>query len=208
MTFTQKIQKAINTSARLHRAHIRIGLDLPYIVHPYSVAVIISQYTTDEDVVCAGLLHDILEDAEGYSYDNLEADFGRKVAQIVKGVTERRTFFEDGTIAESWHERKYDYLKNLERASQESLLVCAADTTHNIQSLLQTHYLLGDTAWGSFHASMEEKLGFYENVIATLKRRLNSEIVVELESVYESLCKALAEKNAPREPAEAGLILF
>ena len=208
MTFTQKIQKAINVSARLHRAHVRIGLDLPYIVHPYSVAVLISEYSKDEDVICAGLLHDVLEDAENYTYDNLADDFGIRVAEIVRGVTEVRTHDENGKILETWYERKQEYLKNLREAGQESLLVCAADTTHNLQSLLVTHVLIGNSVWGSFHASIEEKMNFYENVIDIVSHRLSSGIVTDLNNAYDALSHALNGDEFVQEKKENSPISF
>ncbi len=197
MTLTQKIQNAINTSARLHKAHIRIGLDLPYIVHPYSVACLLSQYTDSEDVICAGFLHDVLEDAVGYTYENLKEDFGESVAVIVKGVTEIRFSDADGAV-KTWHERKSDYLKMLVAAPPESLLVCAADTTHNLQSLLATYRLVGDSAWGNFHASIEEKVQFYRNVIDILAPRLQSGILNDVEEAYRTLVNVLGE-NTSRE---------
>ena len=49
--YTSHIQKAINKAADLHRGQIRKGDGLPYIVHPFSVALILSNYTDDEDII-------------------------------------------------------------------------------------------------------------------------------------------------------------
>lgn len=65
MRLTSKIEKAINFAAQKHLGQIRKGDGLPYIVHPFGVAWILSGYSTDEDVIVAGLLHDVLEDVNG-----------------------------------------------------------------------------------------------------------------------------------------------
>jgi (p)ppGpp synthase/HD superfamily hydrolase len=89
MKLTPKIQQAINLVSRLHAGQVRKGDDnLPYISHPNSVAWILSNYTNDEDIIVSGLLHDVLEDVKGYYYDDMVRDFGEKIAQIVKGVSE------------------------------------------------------------------------------------------------------------------------
>ncbi|MEK7081706.1 MAG: HD domain-containing protein, partial [Patescibacteria group bacterium] len=117
MTLTPKIQKAINLAARLHREHTRIGLNLPYIVHPYSVACLVSEYNDNENLICAALLHDVLEDVEGYNFKELRRDFGVQAAKLVKEVTEDRTDLEESwTLRDSWKKRKAVYLKSLRSA--------------------------------------------------------------------------------------------
>jgi len=151
-------------------------------------------------------------DAKGniynYTYDNLADDFGIRVAEIVRGVTEVRTHDENGKILETWYERKQEYLKNLREAGQESLLVCAADTTHNLQSLLVTHVLIGNSVWGSFHASIEEKMNFYENVIDIVSHRLSSGIVTDLNNAYDALSHALNGDEFVQEKKENSPISF
>src|SRR3990167_6351226 len=87
MTFTPKIHKTIGKAALLHKDQKRKHGNLPYITHSYSVAFILSRYTKDEDIICAGLLHDTIEDCD-YSAEQLKADFGDRIASIVLGVTE------------------------------------------------------------------------------------------------------------------------
>jgi len=196
MPLTEKIQKAINLAARLHRAHNRIGLDLPYIVHPYSVACLLSQFTDDEDVICAGLLHDVLEDAPNVSFDLLVAEFGERTAKIVAEITEDRTQNHDQSLKSSWHDRKNLYLKGLESASTEALLISAADTVHNLRSLLEAYRLNGDSLWGSFNATIEDKLMFYRRVIETIAFRLPDHVIlIPLEEAHKAMISALLRPN-------------
>ncbi|MEK7182016.1 MAG: HD domain-containing protein, partial [Patescibacteria group bacterium] len=62
MFLTPQIDKAIQRATVLHHGQERKGTGAPYIVHPYAVAFLLAHYTDDEDVIIAGLLHDVLED--------------------------------------------------------------------------------------------------------------------------------------------------
>jgi GTP pyrophosphokinase len=58
----------------------------PYVVHPVSVAGIIADLRLDAASVCAGLLHDVVEDTLATT-DDLSKEFGLEVAELVDGVT-------------------------------------------------------------------------------------------------------------------------
>src|SRR5687768_15829819 len=99
MKLTQRVRKAITKAAWAHRGQTRKDGKTPFIVHPFRVATIVSNYSDDEDVIVAALLHDVLEDApDEYSASQIEADFGAKVLDYIKGVSE-------DTSAKDWRER-------------------------------------------------------------------------------------------------------
>lgn len=192
MILSPKIQKAINLASRLHSGQARKGdSGLPYISHPFSVALILSSYTKDEDVIVAGLLHDVLEDVRDYYHDDLVRDFGQNVAQIVKGVSEDKDPNIKSDEKASWEERKSKYIKGLESASNESLLVCAADKIHNLQSMIDAYQEKGDALWKNFNSPKDKKIWFYAEVLKVLKLRLESPIVYELQEVYTKAEKIL-----------------
>ncbi len=185
MKLTQKIQKALNLATDKHNGQMRKSSNLPYIVHPFSVAIILSEYVEDENVIVAGLLHDLLEDVEGYYYEDLKKDFGEKVANIVRGVSEDKDFNNGETDKETWQERKDQYLKNLRNDSQESFLVCAADKIHNLKSMLMIYEEQGDAMWTDFNAPVEKQVWYYGEVLRILKEKLENDIVRELEETFE-----------------------
>ncbi len=192
MKLTNKISNAINLASLLHSKQKRKGkLGVPYISHPYSVAWILSNYSQDEDVIVAGLLHDVLEDVEGYNYDDLLRDFGDRVAQIVKGVSEEKIESAGDDAETAWKKRKLAYLAGLESGSKESLLVCAADKIHNLKSMMDLYKECGDNIWSLFNSPSDKKLWLYREVLSILKERLDSEIVAELENVYAQAEKIL-----------------
>ena len=183
MKITPKIQKAINFAARLHDGQKRKSNNVPFIVHPFTVAAIISNYTEDEDVIVAGLLHDVLEDVPGYSADDMEHDFGKRVLGFVKEVTEDKTPTDGARKAKStWRYRKERYLEVLKTASKEAMLVSAADKIHNLSSLIDDYKIHGEAIWKVFSAPESRQLWFYEEVFKILKVRLKNPIAEELET--------------------------
>jgi len=182
MKITPKIQKAINLVAQLHGGMIRKGDDLPFIVHPFAVALILAGYTKDEDVIAAGLLHDVLEDVSGYSVADMERDFGKRVLNLVQEVTEDKKPT-DGPEKDkiTWQYRKDKYLAHLDEASEEAMLICAADKIHNLSALLDAYKTHGEALWKRFNSPGDKKLWFYEEVLTSLKKNLKSGIVDEYE---------------------------
>src|SRR5262252_5366622 len=79
------IQRAYDYSYRMHAGQRRKS-GQPYIVHPVSVAAIIADLRLDGASVCAGLLHDVVEDTLATT-DDLTKEFGVEVAELVDGVT-------------------------------------------------------------------------------------------------------------------------
>jgi len=188
MELTDKIQRAINFAAQKHLGQKRKDRELPYIVHPFSVAWILSGYTDDEDVIVAGLLHDILEDVKGCTCKDISGEFGENVAKIVKGVTEEKdpNIERDGKA--DWLGRKQKYIDNLKIVGLDSVLVSAADKIHNLQSMASAYEYIGDSLWGHFNAPEDKKLWFYEEVIKVVRQRLaDSPVVDELEKSFESV---------------------
>lgn len=58
----------------------------PYIVHPLAVALNLTDFYADEATLCAGLLHDVVEDTP-VTLNDIENSFGHEVAHLVLGVT-------------------------------------------------------------------------------------------------------------------------
>lgn len=58
----------------------------PYIDHPVQTAYIAAELSLDTVAISSALLHDVIEDTS-YTFENVEALFGKNVAEIVDGVT-------------------------------------------------------------------------------------------------------------------------
>ena len=81
-----------------------------------------------EDVIIAGILHDIINDTE-YGYEEIEQKFGKEVADIVFEISE------DMSIAK-WLERKKDYVKRLRKIKNPFILdIVVADKINYLAML-------------------------------------------------------------------------
>lgn len=79
------VKKAYNYAANLHSGQTRQSGE-PYISHPLNVAYILAEMHADRDTICAGLLHDTLEDTNTTKED-ISHDFNQNIANLVDGVT-------------------------------------------------------------------------------------------------------------------------
>ena len=80
-----RIRAAVELAAAAHDGQRRASGE-PYLVHPLSVGRILIETQMDADAVCAGLLHDAIEDTR-VSERELRDGFGPEVAELVQGVT-------------------------------------------------------------------------------------------------------------------------
>ena len=81
----EAVKRAYNYADNLHAGQIRQSGE-PYIIHPLNVAYILSDMHADIDTICAGLLHDTLEDTK-ITKEDISHDFNKDVANLVDGVT-------------------------------------------------------------------------------------------------------------------------
>lgn len=80
-----QIKKAYDYAKDLHEGQFRQSGE-PYIIHPLNVAYILAEMHADTDTICAGLLHDTLEDTNITKGEIIE-EFNVNVASLVDGVT-------------------------------------------------------------------------------------------------------------------------
>lgn len=95
---SEKNRSALIWATAAHQGQIRkqtpnsySGEAVPYVTHTIMVMTLLSQSRGDRDLVCAGVLHDIIEDTD-VSYNELREEFGTKVANLVQAVTKDETW--------------------------------------------------------------------------------------------------------------------
>lgn len=81
----ENIKRAYYYADNLHSGQKRQSGE-PYITHPLNVAYILAEMHADRDTVCAGLLHDTLEDTH-ITKEDISHDFNPEIAALVDGVT-------------------------------------------------------------------------------------------------------------------------
>jgi (p)ppGpp synthase/HD superfamily hydrolase len=192
--YSDRINHALAFAAKHHDRQVRKGTRLPYLTHPANVAIILTHYGCPEEIVVAGILHDVVEDCvrDGYSRQMLEQrigdKFGDTVLETILGVTQRRTN-DDGEELSS-AERKSDYVERLASADESARWVCAADKLHNANSLLSDLRRTMDpgSVWSRFNVGPEATIKFYRDVYERLKAiGFEAPILDELRTAVEAL---------------------
>ncbi|MCM1984582.1 RelA/SpoT family protein [Lyngbya confervoides] len=125
------ICRAFNFAFHLHEGQYRASGD-PYIAHPVAVAELLNDLGGSASMICAGFLHDIVEDTT-VTPDQLEDTFGAEVRQLVEGVTKISKFnFSTKTEREAENFRKMF----LAMARDVRVIVIKlADRLHNMRTL-------------------------------------------------------------------------
>jgi guanosine-3',5'-bis(diphosphate) 3'-pyrophosphohydrolase len=124
------VLKATAFAAHKHRNQRRKNAEkTPYINHPIRVAQVLTVVGVDDPVVlAAALLHDTIEDTDT-SYDEVVAEFGVEVADVVKEVTDNKSLPKA--------ERKRLQVENAPHKSTRAKLVKLADKFDNLSDLSQ-----------------------------------------------------------------------
>jgi GTP diphosphokinase / guanosine-3',5'-bis(diphosphate) 3'-diphosphatase len=126
---TAHLLKAIQFAALKHRDQRRKDKEAsPYINHPIALASLLAQAGGVDDVVVlqAAILHDTIEDTQT-TYDELVAEFGQEVADVVLEVTDDKTLLK--------HERKQLQIDTAPHKSMAATLVKLADKTCNLNDI-------------------------------------------------------------------------
>ena len=83
------VSEAIVFAVKAHDGMRRKNSEAPYILHPMEVGVIIGSMTDDQEVIAAGVLHDVVEDA-GVTIEEIGENFGERVERLAATVGENR----------------------------------------------------------------------------------------------------------------------
>jgi (p)ppGpp synthase/HD superfamily hydrolase len=180
--YSYRIEQAIRAAAVLHRDKRRKGsMPFPYVTHLYSVATMLTDFSEDEDVIVAGLLHDTIEDTD-YTLAELEEDFGGRVREIVDTLTEPK---QTGEQKNSWSERKRIYAKQLKQGSKEAVMIAAVDKIHNFRTSVEEYYDDHNRFLQDFGKNLDERLEVYQIIANVINSRLEGKILTEFNHVFE-----------------------
>src|SRR6266699_5621080 len=198
------LRRAFSFAAEKHEGQQRrSGED--FIHHPWGAAKICAELRLDEQTIAAALLHDVVEDT-GIDAEQLAAEFGDEVAQLVEGVTKlTRIQFQSREQAEAENYRKMIVAMAQDR---RVILIKLADRLHNMRTI---EYLGKQKQIQKARETLE--------VYAPLAHRLGiQQIKWELEDLafetlhprkYEEIKAMVAERRVEREErvAEASIVL-
>ena len=152
---TTLIARAERFAENCHAGQTRKGAAAePYILHPQDVARLTWDFGGDEAEICAAWLHDTVEDCPPTSFDDIETEFGARIAAIVRELTDDKSL--------SKPERKRMQLVNAPGKSRSAALVKLADKTSNLGSLAKSPPL----DWGTERRMVY--LGWAREVVTAL----------------------------------------
>ncbi|HEY4683665.1 MAG TPA: bifunctional (p)ppGpp synthetase/guanosine-3',5'-bis(diphosphate) 3'-pyrophosphohydrolase [Candidatus Acidoferrales bacterium] len=125
------LRRAYAFSAEHHRQQVRESGE-PYLSHPLEVAKVLAEMKLDVTTICAGLLHDVVEDSQ-IPIEEVKKEFGAEVARLVEGVTKISRL--DLLAPEA---RQAENVRKMVLAMVEDIrvvLVKLADRLHNMRTL-------------------------------------------------------------------------
>lgn len=120
-------REALAFAADHHRGQRRDADRAPFILHPLEVAQLLRGRGYPDHVVAAGVLHDIIEDAD-VEFDELAERFGATVAELVRAVSEP-------SGSGSYAERKARLRDAVAGAAADAVAVFAADKVAKAREL-------------------------------------------------------------------------
>lgn len=161
-----KVTKAIEFAAVAHDGMVRKKADTPYILHPLEAAVIVGTMTSDRDVICAAVLHDVVEDTH-VTIEEIEEKFGSRVRMLVEAETENKR--EDLPPESTWRIRKEESLNELASCNDTAVLMLwLGDKLSNMRSFYRISKTEGDSMWQSFNQKDKNQHKWYYTTIAEL----------------------------------------
>ncbi len=176
--FSNRFNMALEYALFWHGNQPRKSTSIPYICHPLGVAASIIEAGGDEDQAIGGLLHDVAEDCGGEPrLTEILETYGPRVESIVRGCSD--SLVEREQDKAPWPERKLLHLKHLESASDDVLIVTAADKLNNARAIATDFEIIGSEVWSRFHASAEEIAWYYISIYAILVKREVSPVLLK-----------------------------
>jgi len=150
------VREALALARRTHAGQLREtgGGEIPFIEHPLAVAELLVENGYSDDVIAAGLLHDVVEHAE-IEPEELRKRFGEEIAELVEALTE------DESIP-SYEDRKQEHRERIAAASPEARAIFTADKAINVATLRDAYEGEGEDVDSRLPVSLDRKILVWE----------------------------------------------
>ena len=170
-------QDAFDFMVERHSGQLREGDEAPFVLHPLEVGAVLHVLGYSEQIVVAGLLHDVLEDSATTALE-LRIRFGPRVARIVEALSE------DATVADAGA-RKALLRRQVADAGREAAAVFAADKLSKVREMRIRTACGADAA----DAATRDKLEHYLASRSMLEQSLTGDpllaaLTFELEALF------------------------
>lgn len=182
---TDRVNRAFMFALNVHGGQTRKD-GKPYITHPFSVAMELAKNGANDELICAGLLHDTIEDG-GVTPDELKREFGEEVLRLVLFDTENKKL--------SWKERKDATLLALENCDRKCAMLICADKLSNIRDLADGLKDEGKSFWNKFKYGRDRQEWLFCEYVEVLSRLSNLKMYDELKQAVETVFNKRRRKN-------------
>lgn len=176
MQLTDRYKEALSFAFDLHKDDRRKGKETPYMAHLLSVSAMVMDDGGTEDDAIGALLHDTLEDhPDLVTQEILVLQFGKAVADIVQGCTDRPDGFQCGEKP-PWKDRKVAYINHLKDAPPSVLRVAIADKLHNARELLSDLKLDGEATIDRFNVGWEDQVWYLGELLTIFNEKMQGSL--------------------------------
>ena len=184
---TSLLDRAIIFAVHAHAGTERRGKGFPYIVHPMEAAEIVATITSDQELLSAAVLHDVVEDTP-VTVEDIRAEFGDRIADLV--ASESDTFEEGVSEEDSWHMRKKAAIERLAHATRDAKIVALGDKLSNMRAIARDYALKGEEFWNIFHTKNPADHEWHYRGLADSLRELEDTFAFkEFENLIEQVWK-------------------
>ena len=170
LSLSEKYPEAVGYAVAAHAKQPRKGTTIPYVSHVIAVSALVIEHGGNEDQAIAGLLHDVLEDCGPDHGPKIAERFGEHVLRMVEGLTDGLPDAEGEKPL--WRHRKQSYLKHLESAELDVVLVSACDKLHNATAIADDHAAIGDAVFDRFSQKKPGTVWYYRELARIISGRL------------------------------------
>ena len=127
------IRKAFDLAVEAHNGQRRKSGEA-YVFHPIAVAKIVSsEIGLDATSIAAALIHDVVEDNENYTINDIEQMFGKVVAKIVHGLTKISKLSKSSDV--SLQAENFKKMLLTLNDDVRVIIIKIADRLHNMQTM-------------------------------------------------------------------------
>lgn len=194
------IKKAYQFAKKSHKGQKFDGQNYPYFIHPAYAGFLLAKWGIDYEVICAGILHDTVEDC-GVQLLPIKKMFGERVAFLVDGMSwEIKWSFENKRYEKDWD----GFFKKICKYSTEDtavILLHCADERSKLEDIFGKKFEKKDEPLEKTKKRFERYLAFYVPLYDTVGLKKHSKYLhnklysVVKKKVSSKLSRYIAKGN-------------
>ena len=180
------VSEAVAFAVKAHDGMRRTNSAAPYVLHPLEVGAIIGTMTDKQEVIAAGVLHDVVEDA-GIKIEEIGDRFGARVKELVASETENKR--EGLPPEQTWRIRKEESLEKLRSTDDiDVLMLWIGDKLSNIRAFYRDFLIEGNALWKKFHQSdVSAQAWYYRSILKYTERISHTVAWIEYKTLVEKI---------------------